>query len=156
VRIIDKAGPLANPADRDHCLQYMTAVPLIHGRLTAADYGEEAARDPRIDALRHRTVVRENTGFTQAYYDPLQRAIPNAVQVHFRDGSSTRRVQVDFPLGHRRRRAEGIPLLSRKFRAGVASRFPPAQTARIEELFDDRERLESTAVQEFVAQLVRP
>jgi len=156
VRIIDKAGPLANPADRDHCLQYMTAVPLIHGRLTAADYDDEAARDPRIDALRHRTVVRENTAFTQAYYDPSQRAIPNAVQVYFRDGSSTRRVQVDFPLGHRRRRAEGIPLLLQKFRSSVAARFPAAQAARIEALFSDRERLESMVVQEFVAQLVRP
>ncbi|HJU40219.1 MAG TPA: bifunctional 2-methylcitrate dehydratase/aconitate hydratase, partial [Tahibacter sp.] len=114
-RIIDKTGPLANYADRDHCIQYMVAVPLIFGRLTAADYGDDVAADPRIDALRKKTVVVENARFTEEYLDPDKRYIGNAVQVFFRDGSSTPRVQVDFPIGHRKRREEGMPVLVKKF-----------------------------------------
>src|SRR5690606_26699460 len=106
IRIIDKTGPLANYADRDHCLQYMVAVPLIFGRLTAEDYGDEVAADPRIDALRDRMVVREDPSFTRDYHDPARRYIGNAVQVFFRDGSATGKVTVDFPVGHRRRREE--------------------------------------------------
>src|SRR5512143_3141832 len=115
IRIIDKQGPLANPADRDHCIQYMVAVPLIFGRLTAADYEDAVANDPRIDALRSRMVVRENTTFTEEYYASDKRYIGNAVQVFFRDGSSTARVAVDYPIGHRKRRAEGMPVLVKKF-----------------------------------------
>ena len=123
MRIIDKTGPLANPADRDHCLQYMIAVPLIFGRLGAADYEDAVARDPRLDALRARMVVRENATFTAEYYERDKRYIGNAVQVHFRDGTATPRVQVDYPVGHRRRRAEGMPLLVRKFEDSVRAHY---------------------------------
>ncbi len=154
VRIIDKTGPLANPADRDHCIQYMTAVPLIFGRLTAADYEDEVARDPRVDALRAKMQVRENPDFTRDYYDADKRYIGNAVQVFFSDGSSTRRVHVDFPVGHRKRRAEGYPLMMRKFEASVAAHFPAKQTERIGELFKDHQRLVAMPVADFMAQLV--
>src|SRR5215469_16046214 len=118
-RIIDKTGPLANYADRDHCIQYMVAVPLIFGRLTADDYNDEVAADPRIDALRDRTVVSVNPRFTEDYFDPGKRYIGNAVQVFFKDGTSTGKVSVDYPIGHRRRRAEGIPVLIRKFEGAL-------------------------------------
>src|SRR5512147_1239986 len=120
VRIIDKTGPLANPADRDHCIQYMVAVPLIFGRLTAEDYEDKVAADPRIDALRAKMQVRENVTFTQEYYASDKRYIGNAVQVFFRDGTSTERIAVDYPIGHRKRRAEGMPVLVKKFEASVA------------------------------------
>ncbi len=155
VRIIDKTGPLANPADRDHCLQYMAAIALIFGRLKAADYEDGVAADPRIDELREKMLVRENVSFSAAYLDPDTRSIANAVQVFFRDGSATERVQVDFPVGHRRRRSEGIPLLLGKFEASVERRFPRAQAARVKALFRDRERLEALPVNEFVSNLVR-
>jgi 2-methylcitrate dehydratase len=155
VRIIDKTGPLANPADRDHCIQYMVAVPLIHGRLTAADYEDAIAADPRIDALRARMGVRENPQFTADYYDADKRYIGNAVQVFFRDGTATARVQVDCPIGHRRRRAEGYPLLVAKFESSLAAVFPERQRGRIRALFSDTERLDATAVDDLVAHLVR-
>lgn len=155
VRIIDKTGPLANPADRDHCIQYMVAVPLLLGRLTATDYEDEIARDPRIDALRAKMQVRENAAFTREYYDPLLRHIGNAVQVFFRDGTSTPRVQVDFPVGHRKRRAEGLPLMHEKFEQSVAAHFPKQQIAAIRGLFADGARLDAMPVQEFMATLVR-
>ena len=104
VRIIDKTGPLDNPADRDHCIQYMTAVPMIFGRLSAADYEDDVAADPRIDALREKMDVTENEAYTKDYFDPSKRYIGNAVQVFFEDGSSTERVSVDYPIGHRQRR----------------------------------------------------
>jgi 2-methylcitrate dehydratase len=155
VRIIDKTGPLANPADRDHCIQYMVAIPLIFGRLTAEDYEDDIANDPRVDQLRNRMTVRENTTFTQEYYAADKRYIGNAVQVFFRDGSSTDRVAVDFPIGHRKRRAEGMPVLVKKFEASVAAHFAPKQTESIKALFSDRARLEQMPVQEFVAGLVK-
>jgi 2-methylcitrate dehydratase len=155
VRIIDKTGPLANPADRDHCLQYMIAVPLVLGRLTATDYEDAIAADPRIDALRARMEVRENPQFTTDYYAPDKRFIGNAIQVWFRDGTKTARVQVDCPIGHRRRRVEGFPVLVRKFEASVAAVFPERQCRRIEALFADAARLDATPVDEFVAHLVR-
>jgi 2-methylcitrate dehydratase len=155
VRIIDKTGPLANPADRDHCIQYMVAVPLIFGRLTAADYEDSIARDPRIDQLRSLMQVRENAQFTQDYYAPDKRYIGNAVQVFFRDGSSTPRVAVDYPIGHRKRRVEGMPVLVKKFEAAVAAHFGPKQTDSIKALFADRARLEQLPVQELVAGLVK-
>ncbi|HEX9707037.1 MAG TPA: bifunctional 2-methylcitrate dehydratase/aconitate hydratase [Steroidobacteraceae bacterium] len=155
VRIIDKTGPLANPADRDHCLQYMVAVPLIHGRLTAADYEDGVASDPRIDALRGRMEVRENPQFTTDYYSPDRRFIGNAIQVIFRDGSRTGRVQVDCPIGHRRRREEGYPVLVQKFQGSLAAVFPEKQCRRIEALFANPAKLDSTPVDGFVAHLVR-
>jgi 2-methylcitrate dehydratase len=155
VRIIDKTGPLANPADRDHCIQYMVAIPLIHGRLTAADYEEEVARDPRIDALRARMQVRENPTFTAEYYAPDKRFIGNAIQVFFGDGSCTERVQVDTPIGHRRRRAEGYPEMVRKFSGSLPAVFPDKQCSRIEALFADAGRLDALAVDDFLAHLVR-
>ena len=155
VRIIDKTGPLANPADRDHCIQYMTAIPLIFGRLTAADYEDAVANDPRVDALRSRMLVRENSTFTEEYYDSDKRHIGNAVQVFFEDGTSTERAHVDFPIGHRKRRAEGIPLLVKKFEASVAEHFPPAQTGKIKAVFADRARLEAMPVHEFVSVMVK-
>jgi 2-methylcitrate dehydratase len=155
VRIIDKTGKLANPADRDHCIQYMVAIPLIFGRLTAADYEDGVANDARVDWLRGVMQVRENTQFTQDYYAADKRYIGNAVQVFFRDGSSTARVAVDYPIGHRKRRAEGMPVLVKKFEASVAQHFTPKQTESIKALFADRARLEQMPVQEFVAGLVK-
>jgi 2-methylcitrate dehydratase len=155
VRIIDKTGPLANPADRDHCIQYMVAIPLIHGRLTAADYEDDVANDPRVDALRAKMEVRENPRFTADYYAPDKRYIGNAIQVFFKDGTSTERVHVDTPIGHRRRRAEGYPVMVSKFRGSLPGVFPAKQCARIEALFADPERLDAMAVDDFVAHLVR-
>jgi 2-methylcitrate dehydratase len=155
VRIIDKTGPLANPADRDHCIQYMTAVPLIFGRLTAADYEDKVALDPRIDALRSKMVVRENATFTQEYYAADKRYIGNAVQIFFRDGTATRRIQVDFPIGHRKRREEGMPVLVRKFEASVKAHFKAEQAARVTALFHDA-AVDDMPVNEFVdAMIVR-
>src|ERR1700723_2651351 len=154
VRIIDKTGPLANPADRDHCIQYMVAIPLIFGRLTGADYEDDVAADPRIDRLRALMQVRENPDFTRDYYDPQRRFIGNAVQVFFKDGSATPRAQVDFPVGHRRRRAEGEPLMFAKYAASVAAHFNPGQTESIKAMFADRNSLAAMPVSEFVAMLV--
>jgi 2-methylcitrate dehydratase len=154
VRIIDKTGPLANPADRDHCIQYMVAIPLLFGRLKAEDYEDRIADDPRVDALRARMQVRENATFTQEYYDSSKRYIGNAVQVFFKDGSASRRVQVDFPIGHRKRREEGMPVLVRKFEASVAAHFSPKQTESIQAMFADRNALAAMPVSEFVARLV--
>lgn len=154
VRIIDKTGPLDNPADRDHCLQYMTAVPLVFGRLTAADYEDKVARDPRIDVLRARMEVRENEDFTRDYYDPQKRYIGNALQVWFSDGTRTRRVQVDYPVGHRLRRAEGIPLLRRKFATSINPKVKQSQWEVLEQLYEDGEQLKAMPVDDFMALLV--
>ncbi|HUI62352.1 MAG TPA: 2-methylcitrate dehydratase, partial [Steroidobacteraceae bacterium] len=153
VRIIDKTGPLANPADRDHCIQYMVAIPLIFGRLTAADYEDDVACDPRVDALRSVMQVKENPAFTKDYYDPQKRNIGNAVQVFFKDGSCTPRVAVEVPIGHRLRRKEGIPVLVKKFEASVQAHFPAKQSERILQLFR-RSELPSLPVNELVAALV--
>ena len=154
VRIIDKVGPLANPADRDHCLQYMVAIPLIFGRLTASDYEDTVAADPRIDALRERMQVRENVDFTRDYYAADKRYIGNAVQVFFRDGSATARLQVDYPIGHRKRRAEGMPVLVQKFETSVDAHFGPKQAERIKALFASQKSLDAMPVNELVAALV--
>jgi 2-methylcitrate dehydratase len=154
VRIIDKTGPLANPADRDHCIQYMVAIPLLFGRLNAADYEDTVANDPRVDALRAKMQVKENPTFTQEYYDATKRYIGNAVQVFFKDGTSSRRVQVDYPIGHRKRREEGMPVLVKKFEASVAAHFNPKQTESITAMFADRGALAAMPVSEFVARLV--
>jgi 2-methylcitrate dehydratase len=152
-RIIDKTGPLANPADRDHCLQYMVALPLLRGGLTADDYEDAAAADGRIDALRSVMEVVENPQFSRDYLDPDKRSIGNAVQVFFRDGTATARVAVEYPIGHRRRRAEGMPLLRAKFEAAVRGRFPSARAEAIVALLTDGPRLESTPVTALMALL---
>jgi 2-methylcitrate dehydratase len=149
-RIIDKTGPLANYADRDHCIQYMVAVPLIFGRLSADDYGDAVAADPRIDALREKMVVSENLQFTRDYFDPERRYIGNAVQVFFNDGSSTEKVSIDFPIGHRRRRAEGIPLLLEKFEAAMRGHLPAAKVEVILRATADSAALDSMPVQRFM------
>jgi 2-methylcitrate dehydratase len=131
IRIIDKQGPLANPADRDHCIQYMAAVPLIFGRLTAEDYEDSVAADLRIDELRAKILCAEDAQFTADYHDPEKRSIANALTVELKDGTVLDEVVVEYPIGHRRRRAEGIPLLLEKFRANLARRFDNAQQQRI-------------------------
>ena len=154
VRIIDKTGPLDNPADRDHCIQYMTAIPLIFGRLTAADYEDGVAGDPRVDGLREKMTVKENPRFTEDYYAADKRYIGNAVQVFFNDGRATERVEVEFPIGHRRRREEGIPVLVGKFRDSLRPKLNDAQFQALDELCGDQGRLEQTPVQDFMALLV--
>lgn len=154
MRIIDKHGPLDNPADRDHCIQYMVALPLIHGRLTAADYEDDIAADPRIDALRAKIVCVEEPAFTAAYHDPARRAIPNGVTVEFGDGTRFDEVLVEYPLGHARRRAEGLPLLLAKFRTNLARRFPPRQQETILAASLDQEALERMAVNDYVGMYV--
>jgi len=131
VRIIDKTGPLANYADRDHCIQYMVAVPLIFGRLTAEDYADVVAVDPRIDLLRGKMTVKENPQFTKDYFDPAKRYIGNSVQVFFTDGSKTQKISIDYPIGHRKRRVEGIPVLQSKFEQALADHLPERQVERI-------------------------
>jgi 2-methylcitrate dehydratase len=149
IRIISKVGPLYNPADRDHCLQYMVAVGLIFGGLTADHYEDETAADARIDVLRDKMVVREDERFTREYLDPDKRSIGNSVQVFFKDGTSTELVAVDYPIGHRRRRAEGIPVLERKFLDALHTRFPKGQARRIYDLCLDADRLAATPVNKF-------
>jgi 2-methylcitrate dehydratase len=154
-RIIDKSGPLDNYADRDHCIQYMVAVPLIFGALTAESYNDDVAADPRIDVLRGKMEVSENKKFTVEYFDPEKRGIGNAVQVFFTDGSSTDRVEVSYPIGHRRRRSDGIPLLVDKFRAAVAGTLGPARAGEIGELCASQEELEKVPVPDFVDEWVQ-
>ncbi|HKW81010.1 MAG TPA: bifunctional 2-methylcitrate dehydratase/aconitate hydratase [Casimicrobiaceae bacterium] len=150
IRIIDKQGPLANPADRDHCIQYMVAVPLLYGRLTAADYEDRVAADPRIDVLRAKMACIEDPRFSRDYLDPDKRSIANAIGIEFNDGSRLDEAVVEYPIGHRRRRAEATPLLIEKFRTNLARRFPPKQQQAILDLALDRRRLDSAAVHEFV------
>jgi 2-methylcitrate dehydratase len=149
IRIIDKSGPLYNPADRDHCLQYMTAIGLIFGELTADHYEDGVAKDPRIDALRAKMEVIEEPRYSKEYLDPQNRSIANAVQVFFNDGSATENIAVEYPIGHRRRRAEGLPLLVKKFETNLASRLPPAWCERILELCLDAKALHSTSIDRF-------
>ncbi len=150
VRIIDKTGPLANYADRDHCLQYMVAVPLIFGRLTADDYADAVASDPRIDALREKMVVKENPQFTADYFDVDKRYIGNSVQVYFKDGSKTEKVSIDYPIGHRERRGEGIPVLLKKFEDAITGHLSAHQVKQILALTQDTSKFESTPVHRFL------
>ncbi|HQT80922.1 MAG: 2-methylcitrate dehydratase [Ferrovum sp. 37-45-19] len=150
IRIIDKKGPLNNPADRDHCIQYMTAIGLIFGQLTAADYEDSRAKDPRIDTLRTKMECIENKQYSQDYLDPEKRSIANAIQVFFKDGSKTEQVVVEYPVGHRRRRAEGLPLLEEKFKINLMRRFPHKQQQAILQLALDQNALENAPVNEFV------
>jgi 2-methylcitrate dehydratase len=154
VRIIDKTGPLDNPADRDHCIQYMAAVPMIFGRLTAADYEDDVASDPRIDRLRDKMEVVENEQYTKDYFDADKRYIGNAIQVFFSDGSSTDRVAVDYPIGHRARRDEGIPVLKQKFNDSVSAKLKPSQWQALSEVCADRNQLVEMTVDDFMALLV--
>ena len=149
IRIIDKTGPLHNPADRDHCLQYMVAVGLIFGELRADHYEDKIAQDPRIDALREKMVVVEDARYSNDYLDPEKRSIANSVQVFFKDGSCTDKVAIEYPIGHRRRRAEGIPLLVKKFEANLASRLAPPWCKKILDLCLDLRALEATQVDQF-------
>jgi 2-methylcitrate dehydratase len=154
IRIIDKKGPLNNPADRDHCIQYMVAVPLLFGRLTAPDYENDVAADPRIDLLREKIVCVEDPQFTKDYHDPEKRSIANALTVEFKDGKRLAEVVVEYPIGHKRRRKDGIPLLVEKFERNLARRFPEKQQKAILELCLDAKRLEQTPVHEFVDLMV--
>jgi len=149
-RIIDKTGPLANYAARDHCIQYMVAVPLIFGRLVADDYSDDVAADPRIDALREKMVVRENPEFTRDYFDPDKRYIGNSVQVFFKDGSRTEKVSIDYPIGHRKRREEGIPVLLKKFEAALRGHLPSHRVKAILEATANPEALDSMPIQRFM------
>jgi 2-methylcitrate dehydratase len=150
VRIIDKTGPLHNPADRDHCLQYMAAVGLIFGNLTADHYEDATAKDPRIDALRMKMVVREDPRYTREYLEADKRSIANAIQIVFADGTKTDKVEVEYPVGHRRRRTEGIQLLINKFQANAATRFPADRVEKILALFENPARLDQMPVPDFV------
>ena len=150
IRIIDKKGPLNNPADRDHCIQYMVAVPLLFGRLTAADYEDNVALDPAIDALRDKIVCVEDPQFTRDYHDPEKRSIANALMVELNDGTMLPEVVVEYPIGHRRRRVEGMPVLTEKFRTNLARRFPLKQQKAILDVSLDRGRLEVMPVNEYV------
>jgi 2-methylcitrate dehydratase len=154
-RIIDKTGPLSNPADRDHCIQYMVAVPLLKGTLTAEDYEDEVASDPRIDALRSKMEIVENVGFTRDYLDPTKRSIGNAVQVFFQDGTQTERIAVEYPIGHRRRRTEGIPLLLDKFEKNLRGSLAEPAAEAVLALCQDCARLHGTPVQDFMALFVK-
>jgi 2-methylcitrate dehydratase len=154
IRIIDKKGPLHNPADRDHCIQYMTAIGLLKGQLTAVDYEDDVARDPRIDVLRDKMECVENKQWSKDYLDPEKRSIANAVQVFFKDGTKTENIVVEYPVGHRRRRAEGVPLLERKFKLNLARRFADKQRNAILALCQDQQKLEATPVHEFVDRFV--
>jgi 2-methylcitrate dehydratase len=150
IRIIDKKGPLNNPADRDHCIQYMVAVPLIFGRLTAADYEDAVAADPRIDLLREKIECVEDKQFTRDYHDPEKRSIANGITIEFKDGKQLAETVVEYPIGHKRRRKEGMPILVEKFKTNLARRFPPKQQRLILELCMDAEKLAATPVNEFV------
>ncbi|WP_442591043.1 bifunctional 2-methylcitrate dehydratase/aconitate hydratase [Pedobacter sp. AW31-3R] len=149
IRIIDKKGKLDNPADRDHCIQYMVAVPLLYGRLTAADYEDHIAADPNIDVLRGKMECVEDPQFTSDYHDPAKRSIANALTITFNDGTALKEVIVEYPIGHGRRRVEGIPELLKKFRINLARRFPEKQQQKILDLSLDYDQLVNTPVNEF-------
>ena len=150
IRIIDKKGPLNNPADRDHCIQYMVAVPILFGRLTAGDYEDSIAKDPRIDVLRDKIDCVEDKRYTKDYHDPQKRSIANALTVEFKDGTKMKEIVCEYPIGHKRRRKEGMPVLVEKFRTNLARRFPAKQQARILDLCLDAKKLQNTPVNEFV------
>lgn len=155
IRIIDKKGPLRNPADRDHTIQYMVAIPLIFGRLTARDYEDDVAEDPRIDALRERMICVEDPQFTKDYHDPDKRSIANALTVIFKDGSKSDEVTIEYPLGHKRRREEGMPLLIEKYRTNLARIFDADQSAKIAKTTLDYEALVSASVNEVMELFVK-
>jgi len=156
IRIIDKKGPLNNPADRDHCVQYMVAIPLIFGRLTAKDYEDEIAADPRIDALREKMVCVEDPQFTADYFDPEKRSIANALTIEFNDGSKSEEIVVEYPVGHRRRREEGLPLLLAKYKTNLRRVFSEDVAAKIEKISLDIDHLLTMKADDFVSLFVKP
>jgi len=156
IRIISKTGPLNNPADRDHCIQYMVAIGLLFGQLTADDYEDNAAKNPLIDTLRNKMIISENPAFTKDYYDPSKRSIVNSLQIIFKDGLSTEQVTVEYPIGHRRRRQDGLPLLLKKWQNNVATVFNGDQLSKIQQLFEDKETLMNTAVPTVMDLLIKP
>ena len=153
IRIIDKTGPLDNPADRDHCIQYMAAIGLLKGNLTAQDYEDATAADPRIDGIRAKMSCVEKVAYTTDYHDPEKRSIANAIQIFFKDGSSSDNIAVEYPIGHRRRRGQGIPELVKKFKVNLARRFDAKKQADILALCLDQAKLEATPVNQFVDML---
>ncbi len=155
IRIIDKKGPLDNPADRDHCIQYMVAVPILFGRLTASDYEDAVAKDARIDQLRDRITCVEDPKFTRDYHDPDKRSIANGLTVEFKDGRKMKEIVVEYPIGHKRRRKEGMPVLVKKFETNLARQFAEKQRSAILEVCLDQKRLEALAVNEFVDMMAR-
>lgn len=155
VRIIDKTGPLNNFADRDHCLQYMVAVPLVFGELTADHYEDKVAADPRIDALRDKMVVSEDESYSKDYYDADKRYIGNAIQVFFNDGSSTDKVEIHYPVGHRNRREEGLPIMKAKFKKAVEAEFESGQAGNLVSLFEEIDSLQSMSATDFMTAWVK-
>ena len=150
IRIISKEGKLNNPADRDHCLQYMTAIGLLKGNLVAEDYEDDVASDPRVDQLREKMVIEEDERYSREYLEADKRSIANAIQIIFKDGSSTKKVEVEYPIGHRRRREQGIPLLIEKFERNLATQFSPSRSEEILAICSDQATLESTPVTKFM------
>jgi len=150
IRIISKEGTLNNPADRDHCIQYMTAIGLLKGDLVAEDYEDDVASDPRIDELRSKMVIKEDERYTKEYLEEDKRSIANAIMIHFKDGSSTEKVEVEYPIGHRRRREQGIPLLIEKFKANLSTQFSENRTKEILSLCEDQSTLENSSVIDFM------
>jgi 2-methylcitrate dehydratase len=148
--IMDKTGPLHNPADRDHCAQYVIAVGLVFGRLDARDFEDAVAADPRIDPLREKTTITEDPAYSEGFYDPQRRTSANAIQVFFKDGTHTPKVEVEYPAGHPRRRAEFLPTLQNKVRSSLARRYVPKRQAEIQALYDAPQRLDATPVDRFV------
>ena len=153
IRIISKEGTLNNPADRDHCIQYMTAIGLLKGNLVAEDYEDDVASDPRIDELRSKMVIKEDERYTREYLEEDKRSIANAIVIHFKDGSSTEKVEVEYPIGHRRRREQGIPLLIEKFKSNLNTQFSETRSEEIISLCEDQSVLENTSVIDFMALL---
>jgi 2-methylcitrate dehydratase len=150
IRIIDKKGPLDNPADRDHCIQYMVAVPILFGRLTAGDYEDAIAKDKRIDTLRDKIVCVEDTKFTKDYHDPEKRSIANALTVEFKDGKKLKEIVCEYPIGHKRRRKEGIPVLVEKFKTNLARKLSKKQQDAILAVSLDQKKIEAMPVNEYV------
>ena len=150
IRIIDKTGPLHNPADRDHCIQYMVAVSLVYGALSAEHYEDATAQDPRLDALRQKMQVAEELRYSRDYLDPNKRSITNAVQVFFTDGSATDRIEIEYPLGHKRRRAESVPFLKQKFASNLSARLSKDQCQKVLSVFKNPARLDAMVVRDFV------
>ena len=150
IRIISKEGALNNPADRDHCIQYMTAIGLLKGDLVAEDYEDDVASDSRIDELRNKMVIKEDERYTKEYLEEDKRSIANAIVIHFKDGSSTKKVEVEYPIGHRRRREQGIPLLIEKFKANLSTQFSENRTKEILSLCEDQSTLENSSVIDFM------
>ena len=151
IRIISKEGVLNNPADRDHCIQYMTAIGLLKGDLVAEDYEDDVASDPRIDALRERMVIKEDEKYSREYLESDKRSIANSIQIFFEDGTSTDNIEVEYPIGHRRRREEGIPILIEKFERNLRTQFSELRTKEVLDLCLDEKKLRATPVTEFMS-----